>query len=165
MGCSSERPHWVPLLQRTGSRMLHNVAWLVSLDFCCIIQMAGSEFGLNTMKVLLVSIVRWCDGVGAIFLPHFGPLCSNWASFKCHSLPDYCLTWPCLSLKTTVENFLMATSNRMALYVAKHKSSPNGFSTMTLTSLNSNAIHSHQNSINCWHYHVSVDQNVWQLFI
>ncbi len=27
----------------------------------------------------------WCNGVGYIFLAHFGPLSTNWASFKGHS--------------------------------------------------------------------------------
>ncbi len=34
---------------------------------------------------------------GDIFLAHFGPLSTNWASFKRHSLPEYCC-WPCPSL-------------------------------------------------------------------
>ncbi len=34
---------------------------------------------------------------GDIFLAHFGPLSTNWASFKHHSLPEYCC-WPCPSL-------------------------------------------------------------------
>ncbi len=32
-----------------------------------------------------------------IFLAHFGPLSTNWASFKLHRLPEYCC-WPCPSL-------------------------------------------------------------------
>ncbi len=36
-------------------------------------------------------------GVGDIFLAHFGPFSTNWASFKRHSLPEYCC-WPCPSL-------------------------------------------------------------------
>ncbi len=32
-----------------------------------------------------------------IFLAHFGPLSTYWASFKRHSLPEYCC-WPCPSL-------------------------------------------------------------------
>ncbi len=39
----------------------------------------------------------WCNGVGDIFLAHFGILSTNWASFKRHSLPEYCC-WPCPSL-------------------------------------------------------------------
>ncbi len=38
----------------------------------------------------------WCNGVGDIFLAHFGPLNTNWVSFKSHSLPEYCC-WPCPS--------------------------------------------------------------------
>ncbi len=41
----------------------------------------------------------WCNGVGDIFLAHFGllVLSTNWALFKHHSLPEYCC-WPCSSL-------------------------------------------------------------------
>ncbi len=48
----------------------------------------------------IVSMVQglvWCNGVGDIFLAHFGPLSTNWASFKRHSQPEYCC-WPCTSL-------------------------------------------------------------------
>ncbi len=38
-----------------------------------------------------------CNCVRDIFLAHFGPLSTNWASFKRHSLPEYC-SWPCPSL-------------------------------------------------------------------
>ncbi len=70
------------------------------LDFCCDIQMVGSEFGLKNMKAWIhpalsqrfrLVVVVLC--VGDIFLAHFGPLSTNWASFKHHSLPEYC--WPC----------------------------------------------------------------------
>jgi len=39
----------------------------------------------------------WCNGVGDLFLAHFRPLSANWASFKCHGLPEHCY-WPCPSL-------------------------------------------------------------------
>ncbi len=48
----------------------------------------------------LVSMVQAGDGgvmVWDIFLAHFGPLSTNWALFKPHSLPEYCC-WPCPSL-------------------------------------------------------------------
>ncbi|MBN3307142.1 AGRD2 protein, partial [Amia calva] len=32
----------------------------------------------------------WCNGVGDVFLAHFRPLSANWASFKCHGLPEHC---------------------------------------------------------------------------
>ncbi len=57
----------------------------MSLDFCCDIQMVGSGWWF------------WCNGVGDIFLAHFGPLSTNWASFKHHSLPEY-YCCPCPSL-------------------------------------------------------------------
>ncbi len=65
MGSSSRRPHRVPLLlaknrkQRIQFTQDHqnwtiedckNVACLMSLDFCCDIQMIESEFGVKNMK-------------------------------------------------------------------------------------------------------------------
>ncbi len=65
MGYSSRRPHRVPLLsaknrkrrlQFTQARQNWTIEdWktlpgLMSLDFCCDIQMIGSEFGIKNMK-------------------------------------------------------------------------------------------------------------------
>jgi len=62
---SSRRPHRVPLLSaKDRKRRLQftqdhqnwtiedwkNVAWSDDLDFCCDIQMVGSEFGVKNMK-------------------------------------------------------------------------------------------------------------------
>ncbi len=73
----------------------------MSLDFCCDTKMAGSEFGVKNGSILPClngsGWWGWCNGVGDIFLAHFGPLNTNWASFKRHSLPEYCY-WPCPSL-------------------------------------------------------------------
>ncbi len=66
MGSSSRRPHRVPLLsdknrtrriqftQVHQSRTIEDwkmLLGLMSLDFCCDIQMVGSEFGVKNMKV------------------------------------------------------------------------------------------------------------------
>ncbi len=75
----------------------------MSLDFCWNIQMVGWELGVKNMKAWIIltclnsSGCRWCNGLGDIFLAHFGPLSTNWASFKRHSLLEYCC-WPCPSL-------------------------------------------------------------------
>ncbi len=65
MGSSSRRPHRVPLLSaKNRTRRIQftqdhqnwtiedwkNVACLMSLDFCCDIQMIESEFGVKNMK-------------------------------------------------------------------------------------------------------------------
>ncbi len=73
----------------------------MSLDFCCDIQMVGSEFGVKSNPVILSCLNGsgwwwWCNGVGDIFLAHFGPFRTNWGSFKRHNL-EYCC-WPCPSL-------------------------------------------------------------------
>ncbi len=51
----------------------------------------------------LVSMVQAGGGVmvWGIFSWQFGPLSTNWASFKHHRLPEYCF-WPCPSLYDTV---------------------------------------------------------------
>ncbi len=69
----------------------------MSLDFCCNIQEHESMD-----PSCLVSMVQAGGGnvtgyFGDIFLSHFGLLSTNWASFKLHSLPEYCC-WPCPSL-------------------------------------------------------------------
>ncbi len=123
MGYSSRRPHRVPLLSaKNRKRRLHHTGLpkldkrrlektlpgLMSLDFCCDIQTVESEFDVKTWKhgSILPCINGsgwcwcwwwWCNGVGDIFWAHFGPLRTNWASFKRHNLPDYCC-WPCPSL-------------------------------------------------------------------
>ncbi len=74
----------------------------MSLNFCCNIQMVGSEIGEKNMKAWIhpdstIQAGGGGGGVEDIFLAHFGPLSTNWASFKRHSLPEYCC-WPCPSL-------------------------------------------------------------------
>ncbi len=55
---------------------------LMSLDFCCDIQMIGSEFGIKNMKTWIHPALSqrfrwwWCN-VGDIFLACFGPLSTN----------------------------------------------------------------------------------------
>ncbi len=51
----------------------------MSLDFCCDIQMVESDFGVKYMKAWILCLNGsgwwwWCNGVGDIFLAHFGPL-------------------------------------------------------------------------------------------
>ncbi len=55
-----------------------------SMDPSCLVSMVQAGGG---------GVMVWGD----IFLAHFGILSTNWASFKCHSLPEYCC-WPCPSL-------------------------------------------------------------------
>ncbi len=57
-------------------------------------------------------LLWWCNGVGDIFLAHFGPLSTNWTSFKHHSLPEYCC-WPCPSLYDYSVPSSDATSSRI----------------------------------------------------
>ncbi len=118
MGYSSRRPHRVPLLSdKNRTRRLQftqnhqnwtiedckNVAWsdeswFLDSDGRVIIWCKEHE---SMDPSCLVSMVQaGGDGVmvwGDIFLAHFGPLSTNWASFKRHSLPEYCC-WPCPSL-------------------------------------------------------------------
>ncbi len=80
--------------------------------------------------------------MGDIFLTHFGPLSTNWALFKLHSLPEYCY-WPILiPLLLQCTHLLMATSSRIMHHVTKLKSSQTGFLNMTMCSLYSNGLQS-----------------------
>ncbi len=110
MGYSSRRTHRVPLLSaknrkrriqftQAQQKIGKTLPGLMSLYFCCDIQMVGSEFGVKNILPCLNGSGWWwwCNGVGDIFLAHFGPLRTNWALFKRHSLPEYCC-WPCTSL-------------------------------------------------------------------
>ncbi len=57
----------------------------MSPDFCCDIQIVGSEFGIKNMKhgSILPCLNGscwwwwWCNVVGDIFLAYFGPLSTN----------------------------------------------------------------------------------------
>ncbi len=114
----------------------------MGLDFCCDIQMVGSEFYVKDMKAWIYPWKHgwwwWCKGVGDIFLAHFGPLSTNWASFKHHSLPEY-FCWPCPSLYDySVPIFWW----RIMHHVTKLKSSQTGFLNMTMSSLYSNGLQS-----------------------
>jgi len=81
-----------------------------------------------------------------IFVAHFGPLSTNWASFKFHNLPEYCC-WPCLSLYDHSVPSSDAASSRITHHVTKLKSSQTSFLNTTMSSLYSNGFHSHQISI------------------
>ncbi len=115
MGYSSRRPHRVPLLsaknrkRRLQFTQVHqnwtiedwkNVAWFDESRFLLRHSDGRVRIWLKEHESMdpscLVSTVQWCNGVGDIFLANFGHLSTNWASFKRHSLPEYCC-WPCPS--------------------------------------------------------------------
>ncbi len=116
MGYSSRRPHRVPLLsakdrkRRLQFTQAHqhwtikdwkNVAW--SDESWSMLRHSDGRVRIwhkeheSMDPSCFVSTVQAGGGVGDIFLAHFGPLSTNWASFKHHSIPDYCC-WPCPSL-------------------------------------------------------------------
>ncbi len=126
----------------------------------------------------------WCNGVGAILLAHFGPLSTNWASFKHHSLPELCIVPEHVHpFMTQCTHLRMVTSSRIMHHVKKLKSSQTVFLNMTMSSLYSNCLQSHQISIKLntfgmwwnrrfaswmssqqiWCYHVNMDQNLWRI--
>ncbi len=168
MGSSSRRPHRVPLLSDKNStrRILltqthqnwtiedcKNVAWSDESRFLLQHSDVASEFGIKNMKAWIIlpclngsGWCWWCNGVGDIFLAHFGPFSTNWALFKRHSLPEHCC-WPCPSLYDYSVPIFWCTSSRIMHHVTKLKSSQTGFLNMTMSSLYSNGLHSHQISI------------------
>ncbi len=121
MGSSSRRPHRVPLLsaqnrtRRIQFTQAHqnwtikdwkNVAWSDESRF--LLQHSDGRVRIwckehESMDLsCLVSTVQAAGGGGVmvwgVFYWHtLGTLSTNWASFKHHSLPEYCC-WPCPSL-------------------------------------------------------------------
>ncbi len=69
------------------------------------------------------------------------PLSTNWASFKRHSLPEYCC-WPCPSLYDYSVSIFWCTSSRIMHHVTKLKSSQTVFFNITMSSLYSNGLQS-----------------------
>ncbi len=168
MDSSSRRPHRVPLRSdKNSTRRIQftqthqnwtiedcrNVAWSDESWFLLQHSDVGSEFGVKNMKAWIIlpclngsGCWWWCNGVGDIFLAHFGSFSTNWALFKHHSLPEYCC-WPCPSLYDYSVHIFWCTSSRIMHHVTKIKSSQTGFLNMTMSSLYSNGLHSLQISI------------------
>ncbi len=112
MDSSSRRPHRVPLRSdKNSTRRIQftqdhqnwtiedcrNVVWSDESRFLLQHSDVGSEFGVKNMKAWIIlpclngsGCWWWCNGVGGIFLAHFGLISTNLASFKHHSLPEYC---------------------------------------------------------------------------
>ncbi len=118
MGYSSRRPHRVQLLPAKNSKRrlqfarahqnwtiedCKNVAWSDESQF--LLRHSDGRVRIWHKKTWRHGFILpclngsgwWCNGVGGIFLAHFGPLSTNWVSYKRHSLPEYCC-WPCPSL-------------------------------------------------------------------
>ncbi len=80
-----------------------------SMDPFCLVSMVQDGGGGN--------------GVGDIFLAHFGPLSTNWASFK-HTQPTWVLLLTMsIPLWLQCTHLLMSTSSRIMHHVTKLKSS------------------------------------------
>ncbi len=91
MDSSSRRPHRVPLLSDKNStrRIQFTQTHQNWTRFLLRHSDVGSEFGVKNMKAwIILSCLNgsgwwwWCNGVGDIFLAHFGPFSTNWASFN-----------------------------------------------------------------------------------
>ncbi len=163
MDYSSRRPHRVPLLSaknrtwRLQFAQAHqnwtiedwkNVAWSDESRFL----LRHSDGRVRILRKEHESMIHpswwWCNGVGAILLAHFGPLSTNWASFRHHGLPELCIVPEHVHpFMTQCTHLLMVTSSRIMHHVKKLKSSQTGFLNMTMSSLYSNCLQSHQISI------------------
>jgi len=111
MGYNSRRPLRVPLISTTNRKKrlqfarthqnrtvddCKNVAWsdesrflLRHSDGRVRIWRTELDHGF-IMPCYLCAGWWWCNGMGDVFLAHFSPLSANWASFKCHGLPEHC---------------------------------------------------------------------------
>ncbi len=126
---------------------------LMSLDFCCYIQMLESEFGVKTMKAWI--ILPCLNGSGCWWW------CNVWGIFSWHTLGPLVPIEHRLNataylsivadhvhpFMTTVHLSSDGYFSRIMHHVTKLKSSQTGFLSMTMSSLYSNGLHSHQISI------------------
>ncbi len=112
MGYSSRRPHRVPLLsaknrkRRIQFTQTHqnwtledwkNVAWSDESRFLLRRRSDGRVRIWQEHESMDPSCLVWtvqASGGGVMVWGPFGPLSTNWPSFKRHSLPEYCC-WPC----------------------------------------------------------------------
>ncbi len=121
---------------------------LMSLDFCCDIQMVGSEFGIKNIKALIHpalsqwfrlvvvwEIFSWCTLGPSVPIEH----CLNATAYLSivaeHVHPFMNTVYP------SSDGYLQQDN------VTKLKSSQTGFLNMTMSSLYSIGLHSHQISI------------------
>ncbi len=168
MGFSSRRPHRVPLRSdKNSTRRIQftqahrnwtiedwkNGAWSDESRFLMRHSNGRVRIWCKEHESMdpscLVSTVQPGGGVmvWGIFSWHtLGPPSTNWALFKLHSLPEYCC-WPCPSLYDYSVHIFWCTSSRIMHHVTKIKSSHTSFLNMTMSSLYSNGLHSHQISI------------------
>ncbi len=168
MGSSSTRPHRVPLLsdknrkRRIPFAQAHqnwtiedwkNVAWSAESRFLLQHSDGRVRIWCNEHESMdsscLVSSFQAGGGgvmVWGYFLGTLWALSTNWASFKCHSLPEYCC-WQCSSLYAYSVTIFWCYFKQYNAHVTKLKSSQTGFLNMTMSSLYSNGLHSHQISI------------------
>ncbi len=162
MDSSSRRPHRVPLLSdKNSTRRIQftqdhqnwtiedwkHVAWSDESRFLLRHSDVGSEFGIKNMKAWIILPCLngsgwwwWCNGVGDILLAHLVPIE--------HRLNATAY----LSMVADHVHLFMTTVYHLLMYfqqdnVTKLKSSQTGFLNMTMSSLYSNGLHSHQISI------------------
>ncbi len=140
----------------------------MSLDFCSNIQMVGSEFSVKIMNVWIHPALsqRFRLGGGVMVSGIF-----SWQTLNpLVPIEHHLIATAYLSIvadhvhpfMTTVYPSSDATSSRIMHHVTKLKSSQTGFLNMTMSSLYSNDLHSHQISIQIEHLWDVVD---WMIHI
>lgn len=126
---------------------------LKNLNFCCDMQMLGSESGINSMnpwtlpvfcqQVRLLVVVYWC---WECFLAHIGHLNINRILFETQAYLSI-VTNHIHPFKATIFNptySTMATFSMIMDHVKKQKSFPTGCVNIAVSSLYYNGLHNHQ---------------------
>ncbi len=139
---------------------------------------------VSTVQAAGGGVMMWGD----IFLAHFGPLRTNWTSFKRHSLPEYCC-WACPSLYdynllifwwllSAGKCTMSQSSNHLRLvsWTWKWVHFTQMASTVTRSQSNRAPLRcggtgdsrhgcaADKSAATAWCYHVNMDQNLWGIF-
>ncbi len=169
------------------------LVWWVSISvatFRCRVRIWRKDHESMDPSCIISTIQAGCGGVwcGGYFLGTLGPLSTNWASFKRHSLPEYCC-WPCPSLydysvsifwcyfqqdnapchkAQIISDWFLEHDNEFTL-LKWPPQSPDLNPIEQLWDVVEREIHIMDEQptnrvATAWCYHVNMDQNIWGMF-
>ncbi len=178
--------HAHSLVTLLGTRVVKS--WTISSKFCKLPRNVGKF--LDIYQKCFTPCLNgsgwwwWCNGVGDIFLAHFGPLSTNWASFQRRSLPEYCCchvhpfmttVFPSSDGYFQQDNARYHSSNHLRLVSWTWQWVHFTWMPSTITSSQSSlwcggtgdshhGCAADKSAATAWCYHVNMHQNLWEMF-